>query len=49
MLESLSDRDMTKWEIILGKTAWEVFTHMQYLKDYNAEQKRLFELAKHGH
>ncbi|NBW22771.1 MAG: hypothetical protein EBR82_83980, partial [Caulobacteraceae bacterium] len=49
VLEGITERDMSKWDIVLNKTAWEVFTHMTYLKDYNAEQKRLFELSKHGH
>ena len=49
MIESITERDITKWEVLLNKTAWEVFTHMTYMKDYNQEQKRLFELSKHGH
>lgn len=49
MIESITERDVTKWEVLLGKTAWEVFTHMTYMKDYHQEQKRLFELSKHGH
>ena len=49
VLQGVTERDITKWDLVLAKPAWEVFTHMQYMKDYNAEQKRLFELSKHGH
>jgi hypothetical protein len=49
VLQGITERDITKWELVLNKSAWEVFTHMTYLKDYNEDQKRLFELAKHGH
>ena len=49
MLQGVTERDITKWDLVLAKPAWEVFTLMQYMKDYNAEQKRLFELSKHGH
>ena len=32
---SVCDRDLTKLDTIVQKKAWELFTYMTYIKDYN--------------
>ncbi len=41
IIESLSDRDITKWDQILERRASEIFTHLTYLKDYNQMKKQM--------
>lgn len=37
----MSGNDLTKHEIVLDKAASAVFTHLSYIRDYNAEQARI--------
>lgn len=34
IIESLSDRDVTKWDAVLNKGCYEIFTHLTYMKDF---------------
>jgi len=34
IIESLADRDITKFDAVTERNAFEVFTHLTYLADY---------------
>jgi hypothetical protein len=39
IIESLADRDITKFDAVTERRAFEVFTHLTYLADYVYTQK----------
>jgi len=47
VVESLSDRDITKWDAVIRKRASEVFTHLTYMKDYYQYQKQMMRRQQH--
>ena len=40
-LETIAERDITKFKSILDLGAREVFTHLSYLRDYHAMERQL--------
>jgi hypothetical protein len=45
VIESLAERDITKFKAVLDSPAAEVFTHLTYMADYTALQKQLIRQA----
>lgn len=43
MLETIAERDITKFEKILDMPIKQILVHMAYIRDYNAEQKQLIQ------
>jgi hypothetical protein len=41
VLETVAERDITRFKNILDLPVKEVLVHMAYMRDYNAEQKQL--------
>jgi predicted nucleotide-binding protein (sugar kinase/HSP70/actin superfamily) len=41
VLETIAERDITKFKNILDLPVKEVLVHMAYIRDYNSEQKQL--------
>lgn len=48
VVESLAERDITKFKAVLDSPAAEVFTHLTYMADYSALQKQLIRQANNG-
>lgn len=46
VVESLAERDITKFKAVLDCPAAEVFTHLTYMADYTALQKQIIQQAK---
>jgi hypothetical protein len=49
VIETLADRDITKFDAILKRNIYEVMTHLAYLRDYSEEQKRITGLIQRRH
>jgi hypothetical protein len=41
----VSGNDLTKHDLVLDKAASSVFTHLSYMRDFNAEQARIMKQA----
>ena len=48
IVESLASRDITKFDLVLDRAVQEVFTHLSYMRDYAAEERRLMKQAMKG-
>jgi hypothetical protein len=48
VVESLAERDITKFKAVLDSPAAEVFTHLTYMADYTALQKQIIRQANNG-
>lgn len=48
IIESLSDRDITKFDAILDRPVYEVMTHLSYLRDYNEIQRQHIERQRNA-
>ena len=49
ILEILSSNDVTKFDAVLDRNIYEIYTHLSYMRDYNAEKLRMLKRIKRGH
>ena len=40
IIETLTDRDITRFDAVLNRPVYEVMTHLSYMRDYNELQKQ---------
>jgi len=49
ILEILSTNDVTKFDMVLDRNIYEIYTHLSYLRDYNAEKLRHLKKIRRTH
>jgi len=49
VLEILSGNDVTKFDQVLDRNIYEIYTHMSYLRDYNAVKLRELKRIQRAH
>jgi hypothetical protein len=48
IIESLAGRDITKFDMVLDRRCYEVFTHLTYMMDYAAVERQQYDRMRHG-
>jgi hypothetical protein len=49
VLEILSANDVTKFDAVLDRNIYEIYTHMSYMRDYNAMKLRELKRIQRQH
>jgi len=48
IIESITDRDITKFDAVLNRPVYEVMTHLSYMRDYNDMQRQQIRMQKNA-
>jgi hypothetical protein len=49
IIETLADRDITKFDAVLNRPVYEVMTHLSYLRDYNDTQRQRIKMQNNAY
>lgn len=49
IIETLADRDVTKFDAVLNRPVYEVMTHLSYMRDYNDTQRQRIKMQNNAY